>query len=88
MARGFHRKNGVVEPESVELPAPLPREAMSEKIVEYVDRAVNRAEQLNAWQTCEDHFVEKYKDLRDRSYALNVLRDRRAASETQIEGAA
>lgn len=81
---------GVVEPERVELPAPLPREAMSEKIVEYVDRAVNRAAQLSAWQTCEDHFVEKYKDLRDRSYALNVLRDRRAAceSETQIEGAA
>lgn len=79
---------GVVEPKCVELPAPLPREAMSEKIVEYVDRAVNRAEQLSAWQTCEDHFVEKYKDLRDRSYALNVLLDRRAASETQIEGAA
>lgn len=82
---------GRAEPVPVELPAPLLREAVNESVVKYVDRAVDRAEQLSAWQTCEDHFVEKYKDLRDRSYALNILRDRQTACETDathIQGAA
>lgn len=69
------------EPVAVELPPPPPKDQMPESLVNYVERAVTRAEQLNAWQTCEDHFVEKYKDLRERSYALNVLMDRQAARE-------
>ena len=67
---------GVVEPDNVQLPPPPAREQLLPALVRYVDRAVDRAEQLQAWATCEEHFVEKYKDLKERAYALKVLADR------------
>lgn len=72
----------VVNPtDPAELPPPPPRDEMSEKLAGYVDRAVDRAEQLEAWQTCEDHLIERFQDLHQRSYALHVLRNRQAAFE-------
>lgn len=72
----------VVQPTTPEeLPPPPSREEMPAKLVQYVDRAVDRAEQLEAWQTCEAHLVEKFKDLQQRSFALNQLRNRQAAFE-------
>lgn len=72
----------VVKPAaSAEFPPPPSRDDMPEKLVRYVDRAVDRAEQLEAWQTCEDHLIEKFSDLHQRSFALDQLRNRQAAFE-------
>jgi recombination protein RecT len=73
--------NVVTPTASAELPPPPPRDELPEKLVKYVDRAVDRAEQLEAWQTCEDHLIEKFSDLHQRSFALDQLRNRQAAFE-------
>ncbi len=73
--------NVVTPTASAELPPPPSRDELPEKLVKYVDRAVDRAEQLEAWQTCEDHLIEKFSDLHQRSFALDQLRNRQAAFE-------
>lgn len=69
----------IVHDVPVQLPPPPAANDLPQQIVDYVAKAVNRAEQVSAWSAAEEHFTSKYSDLNLRSYALSELKARKDA---------
>lgn len=64
-----------------DLPAPPRAEDVTERLRNFVEKAIKRALDANAFTACEEAFETRLKDPYDLSFALNALMDAKAAAE-------